>query len=564
MNSIAVQFENGRRIRCAPNTTVGSLLKVKKAANGLPFIGCLVNNDVCSLSYLLDINCKVRFLTMDDSQGMRIYRNSLSFLLAKAAALLFPGARFCIQHSLSTGFFYTLETSGRKKATRSQVQAIEKCMRRLVARNLPIQRRNISFTEAMAGFEKAGQADKADLLRFRNPPKIVTYWCDAYSDLAHGPLAPNTGILKYFKLIHYPPGLVLQFPDREKFTRVDLSKPVAIRVYPFKDQPHLFQIFQEHKKWGRILGVNTVGKLNELIMSGGIRNFIKIAESFHENKIAAISNRIVAKRKRVKIILIAGPSASGKTTLAKRLLVQLQIHGLKPVMISLDNYYVDDADNPRDADGRPDYEHIDAIDLELFNRHLLRLVRGREVELPRFNFEKKKREYTGDKLCIARDQMIIVEGIHCLNPRLTHMIAAANKFKIYISALTQLNIDSSNRISTTDNRIMRRLVRDHTYRNNSALVTLRMWPSVRRGEKSWVFPFQALADATFNSALDYELAVLKPLIEPLLLEIKPRHSEYAEARRLQQFLSNFLGVSGNDVPRTSILREYIGTSSFQY
>ena len=557
MNLIRITLEDGTHRRCRPHMPAGALLKKPCDARGLPFIGARVNNDIVSLTYPLEVNAEVRFLTMTDPQGMRIYRGSLAFLLAKTAAALFPDGRFSIEHSLGTGLFCRFEaTALRRRGALSprQVAALEAAMRRLVARNLPIRRRKLAFADALERFQKAGLQDKVNLLRFRNPPKIVIYECARFVDMAHGPLAPSTGALKYFKLIHYPPGLVLQLPSGE----------APQRVTPFRDQPHLFQIFNEHKTWGRILGVTNVGRLNELIMNGDIREFMRIEEAFHEKKIIRIADRISALRRQVRLILMAGPSSAGKTTFAKRLAVQLEVNGLRPVMISLDNYYVDDADTPRDAAGRPDYEHIKAVDVELFNQHLLKLFAGKTVELPRFDFECKRRASGGMRLRLESDQIVIVEGIHGLNPRFTHRIPARRKFTIYISALTQLAIDAGNRISTTDNRLMRRLVRDHAYRGNSPLATLRMWPSVRRGEKTWIFPHQAKADATFNSALDYELAVLKPLVEPLLMEIKPADPEYAEARRLQEFLLNFLAIPKYDVPPTSILREFIGASSFKY
>jgi len=554
MNSIRITLENGARLRCRPHTPTGLLLKKPCDRHGLPFIGARVNNDIVSLTYPLEINAEVRFLTMTDPQGMRIYRASLAFLLAKTAAALFPGGKFSVEHSLGTGLFCRFEDARGNALSSRQVAALEAAMRRLVTRNLPIRRRKLSFADALNRFQKAGLQDKVNLLRFRNPPKIVIYECGRYADIAHGPLAPDTGPLNYFKLIHYPPGLVLQLPSCE----------APQRVTPFQDQPHLFQIFHEHKNWGRILGVTNVGRLNELIVHGSVREFMRIEEAFHEKKIARIADRIGERRRQVRLILIAGPSSAGKTTFAKRLAVQLEVNGLRTIMISLDNYYVNDADTPRDADGRPDYEHIHAVDVELFNQHLLKLFAGKTVELPRFNFDRKRRESSGSPLRLESGQIVIVEGIHGLNPHFTHRIPARQKFKIYISALTQLAIDADNRISTTDNRLMRRLVRDHAYRGNSALATLRMWPSVRHGEKTWIFPFQAKADATFNSALDYELAVLKPLVEPLLMEIKPVDPEYAEARRLQEFLLNFMAIPKYDVPPTSILREFIGASSFKY
>ncbi len=557
MNLIRIMFEDGTLRRCRPQTPAGTLLKKPCDARGLPFIGARVNNDIVSLTYPLEVNAEVRFLTMTDPQGMRIYRDSLTFLLAKTAAALFPNGRFSIEHSLGTGLFCRFEAAaGKRGGTLSarQVAELEANMRRLVARNLPIRRRKLSFADALERFKKAGLQAKVNLLRFRNPPKIVIYECDHFVDLAHGPLAPATGALGYFKLIHYPPGLVLQLPSCE----------TPRRVTPFRDQPHLFRVFNEHKTWGRILGVTNVGRLNELIMNGDVREFMRIEEAFHEKKIVRIADRISALRRQLRLILVSGPSSAGKTTFAKRLAVQLEVNGLRPVMISLDNYYVNDTDTPRDAAGVPDYEHIMAVDVELFNQHLLKLFAGKTVELPRFNFECKRRESGGTRLRLTPGQVVIVEGIHGLNPHFTHRIPARQKFTIYISALTQLAIDAGNRISTTDNRLMRRLVRDHAYRGNPPLTTLRMWPSVRRGEKTWIFPYQAKADATFNSALDYELAVLKPLIEPLLMEIKPADHEYAEARRLQEFLSNFLAIPKYDVPPTSILREFIGASSFKY
>jgi uridine kinase len=382
----------------------------------------------------------------------------------------------------------------------------------------------------------------------------VVHQCGDYSDLAHGPLAASTGVLERFQLVHYPPGFVLHLPDRDN----------PLIIPPFEDQPHLFRIFQEHKEWGRILGVTTAGQLNETIARGGFEELVRIAEALHENKVVRIADAISAGRKKIKIILIAGPSSAGKTTLAKRLCTQLTVNGLRAVTMSTDDYFVGPERNPKGPDGTPDFEHIEAIDLPLFNEHLLRLTEGQAVTLPRFNFENKQREVRGGPICLADDQLIVIEGIHALNPLLTRMLRSDSKFSIYVSALTQLNVDSGNRISTTDNRLMRRMVRDKKYRGHSALETLRLWPGVRAGEKRWIFPFQREATATFNSALDYELAVLKPLVDPLLMEVKPDHPEYVEARRLSEFLLNFLPAQSRVVPGTSILREYIGGSLFHY
>ncbi len=555
MNAIQVEFEGGRTCECSAGTEAGSLLDSAVDASGLPYIAALVNNDLSSLSYPLTVNSGVRFVTMADPHGWRVYRNSLCFLLAKTVHDAYPAAEFSVEHSLGIGLYCSFhEKASGRGITEVELAAIEARMRSLVERDMLIARHKISFGDAVRSFGESGQKHKLHLLKYRNPPRVVLHECDGFYDLAHGPLVPRTGVLKQFRLVHYPPGFVLHLPDRDH----------PATVPPFEDQPHLFHIYQEHKEWGRILGVNTVGRLNEIIAKGDVADFIMTAEAMHEKKLSQIADQIAARRKDVKLILIAGPSSAGKTTFAKRLRTHLTVNGLRPVTLGTDDYFVGDDRNPRGPDGKPDYEHIEAVDLDLFNRQLLDLIEGREVDTPRFNFQLKRPEFKGNLLKISDDQILIIEGIHGLNPRLTHMVPAGRKFKIYVSALTQLSIDSNNRISTTDNRLMRRIVRDHKYRGHRPLDTLRGWPSVLRGEKTWIFPFQREADATFNCALDYELAVLKPLVEPLLMQVKPYDAEYAEARRLSEFLLNFLGTSEQYVPSTSILREYIGGSAFQY
>jgi uridine kinase len=480
----------------------------------------------------------------------------LCFLLAKAVRELYPRAHFSVDHSFGLGLYcsYRKGDDESKGITVGELGQVERRMRELVERGIPIVRRKIAFTEAVQEFERSGQQDKLNLLKFRNPPRVVIHWCDGFSDLAHGPLAPDTGVLTRFKLIHYPPGFVLHLPDRES--------PHGLP--PFEDQPHMFNIFQEHKEWGRILGVTTVGRLNEIVAAGEIDAFIRTAEALHEKKLARIADQISASRPRPRLILIAGPSCAGKTTFAKRLETHLMVNGMRTASLSADDFFVGAEENPRDETGRPDYEHIEAVDLELLNDQLVRLLDGEEIEPPRYDFAARRSVAGRERLHVAPDQVVIMEGIHALNPRLTHRVPEACKFKIYISALTQLNVDSHNRISTTDNRLMRRIVRDHSYRGHPALETLQLWPNVRRGEKRWIFPFQREADATFNSALDYELAVLKPLVEPLLMQVKPSDPEYAEARRLTELLLNFLATSDRPVPGTSILREYISGSVFRY
>lgn len=557
METITVTFENGTQREVETGTPVSALLPSSPASNGLPFLAALVNNDVSSLSYPLTVNCEVCFLTAKDPHGWRVYRRSLCFLLAKAVHDLFPSAQLTVEHALGSGLYATLVTPGTSPSggvTADLVRRIETHMRELVVRRLPIERRKIAFTDAVREFEQSGQHDKLNLLKFRNPPRIVMHWCDGFSDLAHGPLVPHTGILAPFELIPYPPGFVLNLPQADD----------PLRIPPFEDQPHLFQIIHEHKEWGRILGVRTVGDLNAIIADGDIEDFVLTAEALHEKKLAAIAETIARARPPVRLVLIAGPSSAGKTTLAKRLQPHLRVNGLRPVTLSTDNYFVGEDRNPRTEDGQPDYEHIEALDLPLLHDHLARLIAGEEVATPIFDFVARRRDRRRQSLRLEEDQILIMEGIHGLNPRLTASVPAERKFRIYVNALTQLNVDSHNRISTTDNRLMRRLVRDRKFRGHTGLQTLRQWPLVRRGEERWIFPFQKEADATFNAALDYELAVLKPYVEATLMEVKPSHREYAEARRLTEFLLNFLPVSDRVVPPTSILREYIGGSRFHY
>ncbi len=551
---VTVRVDGHPALSVAVGTPVGDLPGVRAGEGPLAYLGALVNNDLVTLSYPLEVDSQVELLTITHPLGWRIYRNTAAFLLAKTVHELFPDARFAVEHSLGTGFYCSFTLNGENGIGAEPLGALEAAMRALIARDAPIVRRKTAFADAMRGFEEQGLLDKFNLLRFRNPPKVVLYACEKFADLAHHVLADHTGAIPHFALIPYPPGFVLQFPEREK----------APEIAPFDPQPHLFQIFREHKECGRILGMKTVGDLNLLIADGTMAEVVRTAEAIQEKNISRIADEILARRDRVRCVLIAGPSSAGKTTFSKRLSVQLRVNGLQPVGISVDDYFVNRDQTPRDETGDFDFEHIETVDLDLFNNHLAALDRGEEIEQPSFNFEKGEREYRGRRLRIEPGQLLVVEGIHCLNPRLTAALPAPHKFLIYISALTGLNLDYHNRIATTDNRLLRRMVRDHLFRGNDALTTLSMWPSVRRGEKRWIFPFQKEADVAFNSALDYELAVLKPLAEPLLKEVKPYHAAYAEARRLLAFLDSFLTLSFSVVPPNSILREFIGRSAFRY
>lgn len=544
---ITVRVRGLAPLEVPPGTRVADLPGIGTGDGPLAWLGALVNNDVVPLAYPLEVDCEVELLTIRHHHGWRIYRNSLSFLLAMAVHRLAPAEPFAVEASIGAGYYCRFgdDPRGVDPATLDRLEA---CMRELVQRDLPIVRRKIAFADAMRQFEAERQTDKHDLLRFRNPAKVTVYTADGFTDLFHGALAPRTGTLSHFALVGSPPGFVLQFPEREQ----------APQIGPFRPEPHLQAIFEEQERWGRILGVRTVGDLNRLVAQQEIAGIVRISEALHEKKIAGIADLLAGRRPRPKWVLIAGPSSSGKTTFARRLGVQLRVNGLRPVSVAVDDYFVDNEDTPRDENAEPDYEHIECVDLPLLNAHLSALDRGEEVELPSFDFGAGKRVPSGRRLRIEPDQLVLLEGIHCLNPRLTEAVPPEHKFRIYVSALTQLNIDFHNRVSVTDNRLIRRLVRDHRFRGHDALRTFEMWSSVRRGEKRWIFPFQHQADVFFNSALDYELAVLKPLAEPLLLEVKPYHAQYAEARRMMSFLEAFLAVSDSVVPPDSILREFTG------
>ena len=552
--TIVITLESGQKIPCPSQTLVGELLNdPMDPATGLPYLGALVNNELVTFAYTLDIDSAVRFVTMASPGGMQIYVRSLSFLLAKAVKDLHPAARFSVEHALGPGLYCEFEVDGVRGISPEQAAALEAHMRDLVASNRPILRQRISYTAAIEQFTKNGQTDKVSLLRFTNTPKIVTYVCENFSDLATGPMTRSTGPLQFFRILPYQTGFVLQMPTCETAQRIPDFKPIQV----------LAETFKEYNRWGRILGVNTVGRLNEIIAANEIRDFVKVAEALHEKKIAAIADQIAANPS-VKWILIAGPSSSGKSTFAKRLAIQLRVNGLRPVTLGTDDYFVDREHTPLTSSGEYDFEHLHAVDVPTLNRDLADLDAGREIQRPTFDFHTGARLYKGKPLRLDDDQVVVLEGIHSLNPALTPGLPDARKFHIYISALTQLNLDNNNRIPTTDNRLLRRLVRDHRYRGHSATKTLEMWPNVGRGERTWIFPFQEEADAVFNSALDYELAILSVLARPLLSEIKPHQSVYAEARRMLEFLSHFIPLSTDVPPPVSIIREFVGGSDFDY
>jgi uridine kinase len=515
------------------------------------FIAAKINNEIASLSYTLKVNSIVEFISVKDKFGMEVYRRSLSFLLAKVCAKLFPERRLVIGHSLGPGYYFEFD---KIHATEEEVKIIEKEMFKEVEQNIPIIRERISYIDAMEYFKNNNKEDKFKLLLGQNMSKLTIYRCEDFFELFDGPMASQTGHLNVFSLIYNPPGFILQFPKRSS----------CDEVAPFNEQRKMFEVYQESKEHGRVLKVDNVGSLNELIMNKKIDTYIQVCEAIQTRKLIELSDNIYKRKDDVRLITIAGPSSSGKTTFSKRLSIELESLGFRPFTISIDNYFIDRTKTPLDEDGKPDYESLEALNVEMLNNNLKDLLNGKKVQLPNYNFMTGLSSLRNEEVSIKKDEIIVIEGIHCLNEKLTYIIPQAQKFKIYISALTQMNIDDNNRIPTTDNRIIRRMVRDYKYRGHSAKKTFQMWDSVRRGEEKHIFPYQNNADGFFNSALDYELAVLRPYAETILRQIKPYDEEYAEAIRLLRFLSYFLTVPTKNVPPTSILREFVGGSFFDY
>ena len=515
-------------------------------------VAARLNNQVVSLESALTMNCTLEPVDLESKEGVLIYRKSLCFLLAMASKRIFPKHRLVVGHSLGQSYYYYID--GVDELSESELARLESAMRDIVARDTLIISLTLSYREAVEYFEKHNQPDTVLLLKNRSDPAIRVNSCEGYLDLSHGPLVPSTGILSVFGLKRYPPGFLLRYPPSQ--SPQDMG--------PFQDNPVLFSIYREYKNWGKILKVGSVGRLDELIRDGRIQEFIQVAEALQDKKIAEIADRITSKRDLVRVVLIAGPSSSGKTTFSKKLMIQLRVVGRNPITISLDDYYKPHELTPLDEDGKPDFESLDALDVELLNKHLVGLLKGEEVETPLFDFHAGKRKPAGLRVKLPERAILILEGIHGLNDALTPLVPRDQKHKVYISALTQLNLDDHNRIATTDNRLIRRIVRDNQFRGHSAAQTLFMWPSVRRGEDRNIFPFQNGADSAFNSALDYELAVLKVYADPLLASVKPDVREYQEARTLFSFLENFAPLHARWVPSTSILREFIGESAFKY
>lgn len=548
MDSEQIRVEvNGEQLEVARGTPISSLFP-----NANHIVAARVNNAVRDLRFELTEDCKVHPLDVSTQDGMRIYRNSLVFVLARAAKEILKGCRLHVKHSLSNGYYGEIDYE--RPVVERDIQAIEERMKEIVGADIAFERKKLPISEASQLFLEQGLMDKVRLLEYTKRHMVTVYNCGWYHDYLSSVTVPSTGYLSLFKLRFYLPGFILEFPKREN--------PQVIPAYV--EQGKLANVYFEAEKWGNIIGVSQAADLNACITQGSFDELVRVTEAYHEKQIAKIADEISKNRDRLRVILIAGPSSSGKTTFAQRLSVQLRVNGLLPVAISLDDYFVNREQTPKDDDGNYDFEALEAIDIKLFNEHLSKLIQGEAVELPIYDFTEGKRKWDGRSLSVSGDQPIIVEGIHGLNDKLTSSIPKGRKFKIYVSALTNLNVDDHTRVPTTDVRILRRIIRDYQFRNYKPEDTIQRWPSVRRGEERHIFPFQEQADVMFNSALVYELAVLKNHVQPLLRRIGQEYPQHSEARRLLRFLSHFQAVDSNglNIPCNSILREFVGGSCF--
>lgn len=535
-----------------------SLLDIYNGFNlAMPYgpVSAKVNNKVESLDFRVYYNKDIEFLDITSSSGMRTYVRSLFFILVKAVEELYPQGSISLEHPISKGYFCKLHID--RTIGLDDVQRIKQKMQEIIAADIPYTRTESHTEEVVRLFEKRGMMDKARLLDTYGQLYSYYYQLGDTVDCYYSSLVPSTGYIRLFDIVKYYDGLLLRIPSRENPTKLE----------EVVKQEKMLEVFQEYHRWNQILGISTVGDLNVACNHGHATDLINVSEALQEKKIAQIADEITHRDqdgKRVKLVLISGPSSSGKTTFSKRLSIQLMTNGLKPYPISLDDYFVNRNDTPLDENGKHDFESLYAVDLPFFEEQLTTLLNGGEVELPRYNFTTGKREMSGKKLRIDEHMILIIEGIHALNPALTPHIPNENKYKVYVSALTTILLDNHNYIPTTDNRLLRRIIRDYKYRNYSAEETIARWPSVREGEEKWIFPYQENADAMFNSALLFELAVLKDYVEPVLRKVPNRCPEYSEAHRLLRFLNYFVSVQDKELPPTSLLREFLGGSSFQY
>lgn len=533
-------------------TTFAEIVEPYQKGSEAPVILVTVNGKLKELHKKLKYDSRIGFVTTKDNIGHQTYKRSACMILLKAIYDIAGKEHVdnvVIHYSVGSGYYFTMK--GSKIPDQKFLDQVKARMYEIVEAKLPIEKRTVSTDEAIALFHKHRMYDKEQLFRYRRVSRVNLYRIDTFEDYFYGYMANHTGYIRYFDLKPYDEGFVLELPEREK--------PDVIP--PFLPEEKIFRVQKESQEWVEKLNISCVGDLNDRITKEGIRNILLVQEALQEAKISNIARKICETGNK-KFVMIAGPSSSGKTTFSHRLSIQLTAHGMKPHPIAVDNYFVNREHTPLDEYGEKDYECLQAIDVEQFNQDMLALLRGDRVELPVYNFKTGQREYRGDFLQLGKEDVLVIEGIHCLNDKLSYALPVENKFKIYISALTQLNVDEHNRIPTTDGRLIRRIVRDARTRGISAKDTIARWPSVRRGEEANIFPFQEQADVMFNSALVYELACLKLYAEPLLFGIDKKEPEYIEAKRLLKFFDYFVAVPSEDVPHNSILREFVGGSCF--
>lgn len=513
-------------------------------------IACKCNNKVRSLNYEPEEGEKVEFLDISTADGMRIYVRGLLLIMSKAFNKLYPDALLTVNYQLSNATFCQIDNM---KTTEEMIKNVSDEMKKIIDANYDINKVVMTKEEAKRFYDKEQTIRGKLQLDNKYKDTVSLYFCEDYYNYFYGVMPISTGYTKIFDLKVYNNGFLIRYPSRKNPNKLE----------EYKENKKLLNTLQEYEDIHRVLGINTIYKLNKEILNGNEKELILLAEALHEKKISDIADKILNKND-VKVVLIAGPSSSGKTTFAKRLGLQLRLNGLKPVTISVDNYFVERTETPLDENGNYNFECLEAIDLKLFNHDLIELLKGNEILMPTFNFKTGHKEYTGETMKLEKDEILVIEGIHCLNDELTSAIPRENKYKIYISNLTVLNIDYFNRISTTDSRLIRRIVRDYKFRSYNAIHTLQIWNSVNRGEEQYIYPFQEEADSMFNTSLIYEFCVLKKFAVPLLESINSSYAEYSEARRLLEFLKYFETIDIENVPKNSLLREFIGESIFEY
>ena len=530
--------------------TVREAFKEEIEQSEFPIIGAKLNTEYQRLDYELNEDSEVQLVNIATDGGMKVYRRTLIYIMAKAFDKTYKEAKIRVNYQLSNSMFCSIDNM---EVTDEILENVEKEMRNIVSQNLPITQKKLTRKEAEELYEQENSSKGRLQLDLKNNEIINMYYCENYYNYIYEDIAINTGIVKIFDLVKYDDGFLLRYPS--------INNPYVLPKY--KETKKLHWALDEYNDIHKILDVTTIYKLNNIIKHGNIKNLIMLEEALHEKKIAQIADKIAAN-KNVKMVLIAGPSSSGKTTFAQRLGLQLKINGLKPVTISVDNYFVEREDTPRDEKGEYDFENIEAIDLELFNKHLTALLKGETIECPEFDFTVGTKRYKGKTMHLAEDEILVIEGIHCLNDKLTSQISKDHKYKVYISDLTVLNMDRLNRISTTDSRLIRRIVRDYQFRNYSAEHTLDSWAKVNRGERRNIFPYQETADSIFNTSLIYEIAALKDIALPLLEAIPKEKKEHAVAVRLINILKYFESIPSEYIPANSLLKEFLGGGYFEY